>query len=257
MRLRPFILCFNRTAFAARKSGLKSSVFHSKLFSQISSKSYRHNAVPNRFSSRFLTSLTNAPRSLSRAKVGTHSAFGERSHTTAHTPKQGPPRPRPQQGFSLPAKSLCYTTRFHRAFIYIHFPVLCETPLSATALSQATSRHVFQLLSQTAHVRSHSRKRVHTRLRQQDRTQRLTRRNRGRFGRGRYYYYPRSALHGSETLRGRVSERQTLPPLGLGLVCSRKTQKAFGTAMRLCASLSRWRRGPAGLRTSVITLLML
>ena len=96
------------------------------------------------------------PRSLSRAKVGTHSAFGERSHTTAHTPKQGPPRPRPQQGFSLPAKSLCYTTRFHRAFIYIHFPVLCETPLSATALSQATSRHVFQLPSQTPHVRSHS-----------------------------------------------------------------------------------------------------
>ena len=124
MRLRPFILCFNRTAFAARKSGLKSSVFHSKLFSQISSKSYRHNAVPNRFSSRFLTSLTNAPRSLSRAKVGTHSAFGERSHTTAHTPKQGPSLPRPQCGFVPPAKYLV----FRHAFIYIHFPVLCESP---------------------------------------------------------------------------------------------------------------------------------
>ena len=33
--------------------------------------------------------LQNGPRSLSRAKVGTHSAFGERSHTAAHTPKQG------------------------------------------------------------------------------------------------------------------------------------------------------------------------
>ena len=32
---------------------------------------------------------TNGPRSLSRAKVGTHSAFRERSHTTAHTAKQG------------------------------------------------------------------------------------------------------------------------------------------------------------------------
>ena len=40
---------------------------------------------------------------------------------------------------------------------------------------------VFQLLSQMAHVRFHRRKRVHTRLRQQDRTQRLTRRNRERF----------------------------------------------------------------------------
>ena len=32
--------------------------------------------------------LQNGPRSLSRAKVGTHSAFGERSHTRAHTAKQ-------------------------------------------------------------------------------------------------------------------------------------------------------------------------
>ena len=55
-------------------------------------------------------------------KVGTHSPFGKRSHTRAHTAKQGPSRPRPQRGFALPAKSLL----FHRAFIYIHFPVLCE-----------------------------------------------------------------------------------------------------------------------------------
>lgn len=54
----------------------------------MSPKSYRHNAVPNRFSSRFSTSPTNGPRSLSRVKAGTHSAFGERSHTRAHTAKQ-------------------------------------------------------------------------------------------------------------------------------------------------------------------------
>ena len=88
---------------------------------------------------------------------------------------------------------------------------------------------------------------THTRLCQQDRTQRLTRRNRGCFGWGRYYY-PRSVSHISETLRGQVSERQTLPLLGLGRVCSRRTQKAFGTAMRSCASLFRRRRGPAGPR---------
>ena len=47
------------------------------------------NSVPNRFSSRFLTSPTNGPRSLSQTKMGTHSALGERSHTRAHTEKQG------------------------------------------------------------------------------------------------------------------------------------------------------------------------
>ena len=52
----------------------------------------------------------------------------------------------------------------------------------------------------------------------------------------------------SRTSPGRVSERQVLPLLGLGRGCSQRTQRAFGTAMRLCASLSRRRRSPAGLR---------
>ena len=39
---------------------------------------------------------------------------------------------------------------------------------------------------------------------------------------------------------GRVSERRTLPLWDLGRVYSRRMQRAFGTAMRLCASLSRW-----------------
>ena len=80
---------------------------------------------------------------------------------------------------------------------------------------------------------------------QRNRTQRLTRRNRGCFGWGRYYY-PRSVSHVSETLRGQVSERQTLPLLRLDPVCSRRTQKAFGAAMRLCASLSRGVAAPLG-----------
>ena len=75
------------------------------------------------------------------------------------------------------------------------------------------------------------------------RTQRLTRRNRGRFGRGRYYY-PQSVPHVSETLRGLVSERQTLPLLGLGRGCSQRTQRACGTAMRLCMSLFRGVEAP-------------
>ena len=52
----------------------------------------------------------------------------------------------------------------------------------------------------------------------------------------------------SRIFPGRVSERRTLPLLGLGRGHSRRTQRAFGTAMRLCASLFRRRRGPAGLR---------
>ena len=50
----------------------------------------------------------------------------------------------------------------------------------------------------------------------------------------------------SRTSPGRVSERQTLPLLGLGRVCSRRTQKAFGTAMRSCASLLRGVAAPLG-----------
>ena len=43
-------------------------------------------------------------------------------HTAAYTAKHGPSLPHPQRGLVLPAISLL----FHHAFIYIHFPVLCE-----------------------------------------------------------------------------------------------------------------------------------
>ena len=67
----------------------------------------------------------------------------------------------------------------------------------------------------------------------------------GRFGWGRYYY-PRSVPHVSETLRGRGLKRQTLPLLSLGRRCSRRMQRACGTAMRLCASLLRGVAAPLG-----------
>ena len=63
---------------------------------------------------------------------------------------------------------------------------------------------------------------------------------------GGWYHYPRSVLRGSETLRGRVSERHTLPLFGLGRMYSQRTQRACGTAMRLCASLSRGVAAPLG-----------
>ena len=75
----------------------------------------------------------------------------------------------------------------------------------------------------------------------------------GRFERG-WYHYPQTVLCGSETLRGRVSERQTLPLLGLGRGYSRRTQRAFGTAMCLCASLSRGIAAPLGCATLMLLL---
>ena len=111
--------------------------------------------------------------------------------------------------------------------------------------SQTISHHDFQLLSQTAHVCFHGRNRVHPRLCSKDRTQGLTRRNRGRFGWG-WYHYPRSVSHVSETLRGQMSERQTLPLLGLDRVYSRRMQRAFGTAMRIMHVAAPRRAAPLG-----------
>ena len=106
-----------------RPSPLRKLSCKVRLFAQNHSRKYRQKVtVTTSNSKRFSTSLTNGPRSLSRVKVGTHSALLKGSHTRAHTPKQGPSLPRPQCGFALPAKSLL----FHHAFIYIHFPVLCE-----------------------------------------------------------------------------------------------------------------------------------
>ena len=67
-----------------------------------------------------------------------------------------------------------------------------------------------------------------------------------------WYHYPRSVLRGSETLRGRVSERHTLPLFGLGRVCSRRAQRACVTAMRMMRVAVTRRRGPAGLRDPIV-----
>ena len=61
----------------------------------------------------------------------------------------------------------------------------------------------------------------------------------------------------SQTSPGRVSERQTLPLLGLGRGHSRRTQRACGAALGLCAAQYRRRSGPPGLRCGVCALVML
>ena len=103
----------------------------------------------------------------------------------------------------------------------------------------------FQLLAQMAHVRFHGRKWVHPRLCSGGSHTAAHTAKQGAFRMG-VVSLPSERSARSPTSPGRVSERQTLPLLGLGRVCSRRTQKACGTAMRLCASLSRGVAAPLG-----------
>ena len=115
-------------------------------------------------------------------------------------------------------------------------PQCCSKPLFIAFFNSSHKRPTFAFTGESGYT---------TRPCSKDRTQGLTRRNRGRFGRG-WYHYHRTVPHVSETLRGQGVERQTLPILSLGRVCARRTQKAFGTAMRLCASLFRGVAAPLG-----------
>ena len=185
-------------------------------------------------------------------KAGTHSAFGEGSHTAAHTAKQGHSLPRPQCGFVLPAKSLL----FHRAFIYIHFPVLyepstpaeeknpaklppqrCSKPLFIAFFNFSHKRPTLAFTAESGYTLAFANRIAHSGLHGET----------GVFWMGPQSL-PSTRTARSRTSPGRVLERRTLPLLGLGWMYSRRTQKAFGAAMRLCASLFRRRRGPAGLR---------
>ena len=85
---------------------------------------------------------------------------------------------------------------------------------------------------------------THIRLSEKDRTQGLTRRNTGVSDGALSLPSTRTAR--SRTSPGRVSERQTLPLLGLSRGCSRRTQRACGTATRSCASLFRGVAAPLG-----------
>ena len=123
-------------------------------------------------------------------------------------------------------------------------PQCCSKPLFIAFFNSSHKRPTFAFTGESGYT---------TRPCSKDRTQGLTRRNRGRFGRG-WYHYHRTVPHVSETLRGQGVERQTLPILSLGRVCARRTQKAFGTAMRMMRVAVPRRRGPAGLRDLVSAL---
>ena len=106
---------------------------------------------------------------------------------------------------------------------------------------------LFQLLTQTPHARFHERKWVHTRLSEKNRTQRLTRRNRGRFGWG-VLSLPSDRSARSQTSPGRVSERRTLPLWDLGREVLSKNAESLRDSDALMRVAVPRRRGPAGLR---------
>ena len=70
------------------KIRLKKFSFSLKIVPAYISKKLPSQCWPKPLFIAFSTSLTNGPRLLSRAKVCTHSPFGEKSHTRAHTAKQ-------------------------------------------------------------------------------------------------------------------------------------------------------------------------
>ena len=81
-------------------------------------------------------------------------------------------------------------------------------------------------------------KRVHTRLCSKDRTQRLTRRNRGRFGWG-WYHYSRSVPHVHQHPRAGYQNGKFCRFWGLVGGAPKERRKPSGQPMRLCASLFR------------------
>ncbi len=108
--------------------------------------------------------------------------------------------------------------------------------VTITTLFQTVSHPAFQLLSQTAHVRSHSRKWVHTRPSEKNCTQRLTRRSRG--------------VSDGGCCHSRHEPHVSKPPLAgyqNGKLCR------FCVLVR-CTPEARRRRGPAGLRDLFLLL---
>ena len=172
-------------------------------------------------------------------------------HTRAHTPKQEPSLLRSQCGFVPSVKFFL----FRHTFIYIHFPVLCEPHYisrgknsgKVAAISFIPNRFSFRFsTSRTNGSRSLSQTKAstHSAFGEKSHTSAYTAKH-GAFRMGVVSLLSERSAR-SPTSPGRVSERQTLPLLGLGRGCSQRTQKAFGTAMRLCVSLFRGVAAPLG-----------
>ena len=121
--------------------------------------------------------------------------------------------------------------------------------VTVTTPFQTAFHRIFQLLAQTAHIRFHRRKWVHTRLCSKDRTQGLTRRNRGRFRWG-VVSLPseRSTRFGNPAWPGiRTANFAAFGPWSG--VLSKNTESLRNSDALMRVAVPR-RRGPAGLRNS-------
>ena len=177
--------------------------------------------------------------------MGTHSPLPTGSHTAAYTPKQGLFR---MGALLLPSERF---TRFGNPA----WPGVRTANFAAFgSWSETLLKNAESLRSSDALMRvAVPRRRGPAGLRDLFRFCRncglyILRSGLSACARHGWYHYPRTVSHVSETLRGQGAERRTLPLLGLGRVCSRRTQKAFGTAMRMMRVAVPRRRGPAGLR---------
>ena len=111
----------------------------------------------------------------------------------------------------------------------------CSKPLLIALFNFSHKRPTFAFTSESGHTLGSRRKIAHSGSHAET----------GAFRTGALSL-PSTRAARSRTSPGRVSERQTLPLLSLGRGCSQRTQRAFGTAMRLCASLFRGVAAPLG-----------
>ena len=108
-------------------------------------------------------------------------------------------------------------------------PQRCSQPFLIPIFNFSHKRHTFAFAGESGYT---------TRLSAKDRTQRLTRRNTGISDGGGIITL--GAFRTFANLPGPGVRTANFAALGLGRVYSRRTQRAFGTAMCLCASRPRW-----------------
>ena len=162
MRLRPFILCFYRTAISIQKIDSKSSKSHLKSLPRISPKSYRHRLYLKPLLIAFFNFSHKRPTFAFTPKTEYTLGFRRR---IVHKGTHG------ETGAFPPSTTVRLCAASEIPFIppcfYIHTFPGSLWPLTigrrekvsedATATLSPTIPHcVFQLLSQTAHVRFHT-----------------------------------------------------------------------------------------------------
>ena len=135
-----------------RLSPLEKSSCKVRLFVQNRSRKYRPKVTVTTLFQTAFQLLSQTAHVCFHGRKRARTRLRQQDRTQGHTRRnRGPSLLRSQLGFVLPVKSIL----FRHAFIYIHFPVLCGPPPSATAPSQAIFHRVFQPLAQMAHVRFH------------------------------------------------------------------------------------------------------